>query len=140
MARTQKDFTYDHNLLLKAAGLVASTTRHTILDVGAARVDGRVIVDTTAVESATGDEVYTVELQLSNSATFATGVFVQAAVRFGAAALTFESAASPAVARREIAFCNEINGVLYRYAALNTRVVGTIATGINYRAFVVQEG
>jgi len=140
MPRTQKDFSYDDALLLKAAGLVAATARHTILDLGASRVDGRIILDTTAVESATGDEVYTVELQLSNSATFASGIFIQAAVRFGAASLTFESAASPAVARREIAFCNEINGTVFRYMALNTRVAGTIATGINYRAFVAQEG
>jgi len=142
MARNQKDATYDHEMLMKDAGLVAASAAATVAtvarvqDVGNARVDARIIVDITAAEAATGDELYTVEVQVSNSATFANTVFIAAAIRLGAAATTFESAVT-AVGRREIAFTNEINGVVYRYVRIFTRVVGTIATGVNYRAFAV---
>ena len=34
---------------------------------------------------------------------------------------------------------NEINGTWYRYARLYTDVTGTIATGINYTAYVAQD-
>jgi hypothetical protein len=41
--------------------------------------------------------------------------------------------------RRELAFCNEVNGTVYRYIRLYTFVAGTIATGINYSARLVQK-
>jgi len=137
MPRNSKDFTYDHQLLMKAAGLVAATTAHTILDLGPARMDGRVILDASAIEVDSGNELYTIELQVSNSATFASGIFVAGRIAFGHSSTTFESA-NTAIGRRELAFTNEINGVVYRYARLNTRVAGTIATGINYVGFIVQ--
>ena len=77
MARNQHDFTFDANTQLKDAGLVAVSAAaqiasvNKILDLGAARMDARCIVDTTAVESDTGDELFTVLVQGSNSATFA---------------------------------------------------------------------
>lgn len=144
MARNQKDATYDHEMLMKDAGLVAVSAAATVAsvarvqDMGNARVDARIIVDIIAAESATGDELYTVEVQVSNSPTFASTVFIAAAIRLGAAGTTFESVAT-AIGRREIAFTNEINGVVYRHVRLFTRVVGTIATGVNYRAYAVVE-
>lgn len=144
MARQQKDFTYDNAGLMKDAGLVAASaaaqvaSANKILDLGNSRIDFRVILDFTAVEADSANELYTILVQLSNSATFASGIFNASAVLMGVAGTTQESA-STAVGRRELAACNEVNGTVYRYCRLYTIVAGTIATGINYTGFMVQE-
>lgn len=157
MARQQKDFTYDANLLLKDAYLVAASaaaqvaSANKIIDLGSGtagaptfpatggRFDGRVIVDTTAVESDTGDELYTIIIQGSNSSTFANTIVDLGALLLGHTATTLESAVTPAVGRHELHFTNEKNGTLYRYLRLYTKVAGTIATGINYTALIAQQ-
>ena len=89
MARNQKDFTYDNDLLLKDAGLVASSAAATVsasakqLDLGAARVDGRVIVDISAIEVDTGNEKYEIEVQVSNTSGFGAGIFIAALAKLG---------------------------------------------------------
>jgi hypothetical protein len=143
MARNQKDFTFDYDLRLKDAGVIAASAAaqvggvDKILDVGAARVDGRVIVDTTAVEVDSGNELYQVVVQGSSSATFASGIVTLGEQRFGDSSVTLETVDSPAAARREIAFTNEQNGTVYRYIRVYTIIAGTIATGINYVANAV---
>jgi hypothetical protein len=144
ITRNSKDFTFDYALRLKDAGLIAADAAATvggsaaILDLGANRFDGRVIIDTSAVEVDTGNELYNLKTQFSNSATFASGVVggpMQAsAIRRCSSA---KSASSPAAQRYELPFCNEINGTLYRYMRMYTDVAGTLATGINYTAIVV---
>lgn len=137
-----KGFNYDVALLMKDAGLVAASaaaqvsSSNKILDLGAARVDARVIVDITVIEVATGDEKYEIEVQVSNSSSFASGIFVAGCLKTGDSTVNGESA-DTAVGRREIAFTNEINGTTYRYARLYTRVAGTVATGINYTGIMV---
>lgn len=146
MARNQKDFTYDNKLLLKDAGLVAVSAAATVLgsaatavlDLGAARMDGRVIVDASAIESDTGDELFTVIAQFSNAIGFGSGVFSGAALLLGHSATTLDSAVS-AAGRRELHVTNEINGVTYRYMRLFTKVAGTVATGVNFTAFLVAD-
>jgi hypothetical protein len=143
MARNQKDATYDHEHLLKDAGLVASSAAATVggsakvVDLGDSRVDARVIVDVTAIEVATGDEKYEIEVQVSNSPTFASGIFIAGMVKLGDSTQSNESADSTA-GRREIGFSNEVNGTRYRYLRVFTRIGGSIATGINYSAYVVK--
>ncbi|HEY4133499.1 MAG TPA: hypothetical protein VGM50_22965 [Gemmatimonadaceae bacterium] len=146
MARNQKDFTYDAKLLLKDAGLVAADAAATVassaqvLDLGLARFDGRVIVDTTALEIDTGNELYNIKTQFSNSKTFASSVVGGPMIALGhSSVLIGESASSPAVGRYEIPFANEINGVTYQYMRMYTDVAGTLATGINYTAYAVQQ-
>ena len=145
MARQQKDFMFDLNLLLKDAGLVAASAAAQvggvakILDMGASRFDGRVIVDTTAVEVDSDNELYTIVVEGSNSSTFANTIVCLAAKLLGALEVTLESADTPAAGRHEIAFTNEMNGTTYRYIRIYTIVAGTVATGINYTAALVQE-
>lgn len=145
MPRQQKDQSYDALSQLKDAGLVAASAAATvggvakIQDLGLGRVDARLIVDTTAVESATGDELFSVCVQLSNDAGFAAGNVNAVIGEYGAAATTGESAVSPAISRRELGFCNEVNGTLYRYCRVFTKVAGTIATGINFTAFIAEK-
>jgi hypothetical protein len=143
MPRNRIDFTFDYNLRLKDAGLVAADAAaqvggvDKILDLGASRVDGRVIVDTTAVEVASGDERYLVKAQFSNSSTFASGIVGGPALDIGDSSVTKDSADHGAVGRYELAFTNEISGTTYRYMRMFTEVQGTIATGINYIANAV---
>lgn len=143
MSRGQKDFTFDASMQLKDAGAVtadaaaqvASAAR--VVDLGAARFDGRVVVDVSAVDVASGDELYSVAIQLSNSQTFASGVVGGPGLRLGHSSVLPGETASSAAGRYEFAFSNEINGTVYRYARAYTDVSGTTPS-INYIAFVVQ--
>jgi hypothetical protein len=143
--RNSRDFTFDLAHQLKDAGLVAASAAaqvggaNRILDLGVGRVDGRVIIDATAIEADSSNELYSILLQGSNSPTFAGGATPTVnlgAVLLGDAATTLETV-DTAVGRRELAFCTEVNGATYRYVRLFTVVAGTIATGVNYIAFVV---
>ena len=144
MARQQKDFTPDVALELKDAGLVAASAAALvdaaakIIDLGASgRVDGRVIVDITAIEIDTTDEIYRIAVQVSSSATFASVIKNVTALQIGHT--TADAVADTGVVGRyELPFCNEVNGTTYRYLRLYTYVAGTIATGINYTAWAVK--
>jgi hypothetical protein len=124
MAINQKGFTYDHALLLKASAAVTATAASTILDLGASRVDGRVIADVSAIDVSSGDESYRLRVQLSNSATFASGIFCPVTLELGDSTVTGNSADS-AVGRYEVPFSNEVNGVTYRYVRVNQVIAGT---------------
>jgi hypothetical protein len=144
LQRNQKDETFDYLLRLKDAGLVAASAAaqvggaDKILDMGAQRFDGRAVLDLSAVEVGTGDEDFRIIVQGSTSATFATDVWNLGAALLGDSSKSFETVDS-VIGRREIAFCNEINGTVYRYLRVYTFVAGTIATGINYTAFLVKK-
>lgn len=134
---------YDTLLQFKDAGLVAASAAATVsaaakvLDLGLGRVDGNVVIDVTAIEVATGDEVYDIFVQYSNSSTFASGIVSGSALSIGAAVTNIRSAVST-TGRYELPFTNVVNNTQYRYARLFTRVAGTIATGINYTAFATK--
>lgn len=145
MARNQKDFTFDSDLELKDAGLIAADaaaqvdSAAKVIDLGAARFDGRVIIDATAVEVASGDEIYDVIVELSSSSTFASTIVRGPSFRLGdAAAMEGGADADNGAGRYELPFTNEVNGTTYQYVRLYTEVAGTIATGVNYSAFIVQ--
>lgn len=144
MARNSFDQTFDDSWVLKDAGLVAAdaaaqvSSADRIITLGDARVDGRVIVDITAIEVASNDERYLIKTQFSDSATFASGVVGGPALDVGALEVTKDTV-DTAVGRYELPFCNEINGTVYSYMRLFTEVQGTIATGINYAARAVKK-
>lgn len=142
--------TYDNNLLMKDAGLVAAdgaaqvSSAAKIIDLGGAHeVQGDVVIDITAIEIATGDEQYEIVLQGSSSSSFASGVACLSSLRVGdgstiAAALGSGAAVDvdDTTGRFILPFRNERNGTVYRYLRLYTAVTGTIATGINYTAYI----
>jgi hypothetical protein len=105
-----------------------------ILDVGTGYVDADIVVDVTAMDVASGDEKYEIELQLSNSATFASGNVVKTVLKLGDSTVNGASADS-VIGRYVMCFNNEFNGTVYRYARLYTRVAGTTPS-INYSAYV----
>lgn len=150
-AKSRPTYTFDAELQLKDAGLVAADAAATvasvakILDVGTGNVRGDVVVDVSAVEIATGDERYTVLVQGSNSSSFASGIAILAAMPIGDGSTIATAFGSSGVdvddttGRFVIPFRNERNGTNYRYIRLWTDVAGTIATGINYIAFASYE-
>lgn len=145
MARNQKDEIFDLSAQFKDAGLVGASAAATvaaaaaILNVGAARLDARAVIDITACEVATGDEKYVIIVQGSSSASFASGIVNLGALPLGDSSVSLESADTAATGRREIAFSNEVDGTIYQYLRIYTQVVGTVATGINYTAFMVKK-
>ena len=135
-------FNFDAELELKDAGLVAASAAAQaddaakIIDLGVGRFEGIVVFDLTAVEIASNNELYTALVQGSSSATFASDVQNLAQLDFGATEVRLGGAIDSLAGRYELAFTNEQKDLQYRYLRLWTVVAGTIATGINYTAFV----
>jgi hypothetical protein len=135
MANQYSQFTYDDALSLKDAGLVAATTTETtILDLGSGLVDGYLVLDVSAIEIATGDEKYTVHLEGSNVSSMSSGSVTLANIPLGIK--TDPADATTSTGRFVVPFRNEQNGTTYRYVRIYTLVAGTIATGINFSAFI----
>jgi hypothetical protein len=139
----RRSYTFDAALQLKDAGLVAASAAsqvaasNQILDVGAAPFFGVAVIDTSAVEIDTGNELYTVTIQGSNSATFASGIENLASKTLGHTSVQPGGAqTSPAAGRYELPFINVQGDVVFRYIRQYITVAGTIATGINLRTFV----
>lgn len=132
------NFTYDAALALKAAGLLAVSADGSILDLGSGLVEGYVVIDMSACEIATGDEIYTVSIEASNVAAMTSGSVCLGKKVFGNLVVPMDAALSTA-GRYVIPFRNEENGTLYRYVRLSTLVAGTIATGINFSAFIAKD-
>lgn len=131
-------FTYDNALSLKAAGLLATSTDGTIIDLGTGLVDGYLVIDLSACEIATGDEIYTVSLEGSTVAAMTSGSVCLAKKVFGNLVVPMDAALS-AANRYVIPFRNEEGGTIYRYVRLSTLIAGTIATGINFSAFIAKD-
>ncbi len=134
MPINQKGFTYDAELLLKASGAVTATGASSILNLGDARWDGRVVVDVSALDVAGGDEGYELRVQVSDSASFASGIQTVGAFKFGDSTLTGGSA-DTVVGRYELGVSNEFNGTIYTYIRINAVIVGATAS-ITYAAYL----
>jgi hypothetical protein len=138
MARTiNNDFVYDASLSLKAAGLLAASADGSILDLGDGLVEGYLVFDVSAVEIADGNEIYTVSLEGSNVAAMTSGSVCLAKKVFGNLVVPMDAALSTA-GRYVVPFRNEEGGTVYRYVRLSNLIAGTIATGINYAAFIAK--
>lgn len=137
-------YTYDAALQLKDAGLVAASAAaqvggsNKIIDVGLAFLSAVVVIQVSAIEIATGNEEYDIVLQGSNSSSFASGIENLAAIQLGATGSRDGSAIDSLVGSYRLPFFNVQNDVAYRYLRLYTVAAGTIASGINYTAFIGQ--
>jgi hypothetical protein len=131
------NFTYDSDLEMKAAGLLAASTDGDIIDLGAGIVDGFLVVDLSACEIATGNEIYTVSVEGSNVAAMTSGSVCLGKKVFGNLVVPMDAALSTA-GRYVIPFRNEEGGTVFRYIRLSTLIAGTIATGINFSAFIAK--
>lgn len=140
-AKHRPNYTFDALLQFKDAGLVAADAAAQVsgsakvVDVGNGLFSGDMVIDVSAIEIASGDESYEIQVQFSSSATFASDIVQGPSLKLGAAATLIGTDVPSATGRFILPFRNEQNGVWYRYARLYTNVTGTIATGINYTAF-----
>ena len=131
----------DNEHILKDAGLVAADAagqvdgEDVIVNLGAGLVEGHLVVDVTAIEIASNDEKYKISLQGSSSATFASTIEDLAILEVGAAEVLGGDQDSE-TGRYVVPFRTEKNGTIYPFARLYTDVAGTIATGINFSAFI----
>lgn len=144
MAQQNHNQVFDSALELTDAGLIAASAAGVVdsvakvLDLGLAFWSGRMVIDATAVEVDSGDEIYRIAIQLSNSATFASGIVEGASIAIGDA-VPLAGDTDLGVGRYEVPFTNEVNGTLYRYARVYTTIAGTIATGVNFTAFATKD-
>jgi hypothetical protein len=150
-AKSRPSYTFDANLQLKDAGLVASSAAATVdsaaqvLDVGTGFFEGEIVIDVTAIEVDTGNELYSIALEGSSDSGFSSGTEVELCMlRLGDSSVT-GSDVDNVVGRYTLPFNNRqpsgtafSEGYNWRYLRLYTTVAGTIATGINYSAFIVK--
>jgi hypothetical protein len=131
----------DYTHILKDAGLVASDaagqvdSSDVIVDLGAGMVKGHLVVDVTALEIADNDEYYDIQVQGSSKSDFADTIEVLASVKLGAQEVVGGDQDST-TGRYMVPFRTEKNGTTYQYVRVYTDVGGTIATGINYSAYL----
>jgi len=130
-------------LELKDSGLVAVSAaaqvggQDKILDLGLGKFRADVIIDASAVEVDTDDERYTIITQFSTSDTFASNIVNGTTLYLGSDGGALANADTGNVeGRYKLPFTNIIDDVHYQYMRLFTIVSGTIATGIDYEAFV----
>lgn len=139
MANLYSRFTYDNSMKIRAAGeaITATETGSIILDLGPGLMEGYLVADITAIDTTTGDEAYTLMLEVSPDAAFGTAgnIRVAAELRVGGATFTAPNGAADTAGRFAIPFRNERNGTIYRYARLYTLVAGT-SPSITFSAFL----
>src|SRR5690348_13979256 len=106
-------YNFDAEMQLKDAGLVAASaaaqvnSSNQILDLGAARFEGAVIVDITAIEIASNDEEYDILIQGSNTADFSGAKENLAQLNLGATEVRQGGAQDSVAGRYEVFFTNE---------------------------------
>lgn len=97
-------------------------------------VRGEMIIDVTAIEIASNDELYTFVLSGSDTAGFTAGAEEELAIiRVGANEVLVGDTDSD-TGRYVVPFTNRRNGRLYRFVRLEWVIAGTIATGITFSA------
>ena len=140
-AKHRPSFTFDAELEFKDAGLVAADDAGTvdsvdkIVDLGEGLFEGNLVIDVTAIEIASNDERYEIQMQFSDSATFASGVVGGATQVLGALEVLIGTDTDSTTGRYVLPFRNEVNGTWYRYARVYVNCSGNIATGINFSAW-----
>lgn len=150
-AKHRPSFTFDADLELKDAGLVAADAAWTVggsarvIDAGTGRFEGKCVMDISALEIASGDERYDLLIQGSSSSTFASDIVILACLPVGDGSTIGTAYAGSgvdvddAVGRYVLPFTNERNNIYYRYLRGFVVVTGAIATGINLSAFIAKD-
>jgi hypothetical protein len=141
MANLYSQRTYDNAMLLKAAGLVCTSATSengsVILDLGEGLVCGDLVIDLIAIETGSSDERFMLSLEGSTVAAMSSTSVNLAQKNFGQLVAP-QDAAVTTLGRYIIPFRNEECGTLYRYVRYQITGTGTIATGINFAAFIAK--
>lgn len=144
--KTRPTGTFDAELEFKDAGLVAASAAAQVdsaakyVDVGTGLFKGCMIIDVSALEIASNDELYDIVIQGSPDTDFTAATIADlAAINLSAAEVKrTDCNKDDSTGRYKLYFDNENDGTYYRYLRLYTVVAGTIATGINYTAYAIQ--
>ena len=148
MAHQAQQYMLDDNLLLSAATLVAADAAGSVayIDLGAANAFAEfdVVVKWTACEVASGDEKYEFLVQGCEATNFTTEYVLGRAI-LGDATVTFQPVDTPPAGQIAIhcdntAHTSATDGasiVACRYVRIYLDVTGSIASGINYSAYLV---
>ena len=147
MAHQNFNHLIDANGRLKAAGAVSTSADGTdIVDLGPGFAAFDVVIAWTACEVADGNERYDVIIQGSNSATFASGVYELVKTSFGDSSVNGDATDTPpsgllVLSGSNVAITSATDGNTVgpmRYARIRTVVAGTVATGMNYEAWLTK--
>jgi len=138
---------FDAEMEFKDAGLVAASAAATVdsaakyVDVGTGLFKGCMILDVSAIELDSNNEIYDIVVQGSNTTAFTdSGIVELAALNLSPKEVKrTDCDKDDATGRFKLYFDNENNGTFYRYLRVYTVVAGTIAGGggINFTAFAV---
>ena len=127
---------HDGVAALTASGVGVVGGSNKIIDLGSGRVNAIAQIDISAIDTVTGDELYNIFIEGSNSSSFASGVVPLANLNVGGATANQGTAAETA-GRFELPFTNERNGVTYRYLRVNVIIAGTTPS-LTFVAYVVK--
>lgn len=146
--------TYDELLLLHDGGLVTASgagnigTGHVaqILDLGGAgfagempATEGDVVIDVAAIEVDSSNEICTIGVQISSSATFASDIYEICSLSIGDS-VPLAGDTDMGVGRYILPFQNRIgDGTAKRYLRIYYTIAGTIATGFNFTAYLAKK-
>lgn len=127
-------------VVASAAAQVDSVNK--IIDLGAGKVEADLIVDVTAMDVTSDDEVYEIHVQISDSALFVSGFYSIAVLPLGADGTAAGDAVpgdtAMTLGRWKLPFTNQIDdGDCKRYMRVYTKVAGTTPS-ITYSAFVAR--
>ena len=131
----------DYTHILKDAGLVAASaagqvdSTDKIVDIGAGLVEGKLILDITAIEIDTDNEAYEIQLQGSSKSDFADTIEVLASRKLGANEVLSGDQDS-LIGRYQVNFRTEKNGTNWQYLREYCVCAGTISTGINFSCYL----
>lgn len=139
--KNRRSYTFDATLQFKDAGAIAASApaqvaaANQILAVGAGPIMGTAVVDVSAISVGNTDDIYSLIVQGSLSASFAGNAAVElGCMRLGHATALAATEQTSLVGRYEIPFVNVQADVVYPYIRMYTLVAGT-APSINYKAF-----
>lgn len=136
---------YDALMQFKDAGLVAASAAATVssaaktVNVGSGLFKGCMMLDVSALEIASNDEIYDIVVQGAPTSAFTAADVVELAQLSLSAkeVKRTDSDHDDGAGRFKLYFDNENNGTFYPYVRVYTVVGGTVATGINYTAYCV---
>ncbi len=110
-----------------------------IFDTGGGRTMGNMVVDITALEVDSTDEIYSISVQGSSKADFASDLADLVILQLGYADAIASDVNRGALGERYILPWNNVFGnVTFRYLRAYCEIVGTIVTGIDYKAFLTK--
>ena len=138
-------FSFDSLLEMKDAGLVAASAAaqvggsDKIADVLMSFFQGALVINVSAIEIASNDELYRIIMQGSTTPGFDAGTIENLAeLTLGATEVRPGAALDSTPGRHHLPLYNLQDDVIYRYLRVYTDVSGAIATGINYTAWIIK--